>query len=82
MVELVLHHSGSADGNIQGDLEENSAVARAIFRALFHMLNESLSGEENAAKFALHGDCVFENSLEDLHRIDLLGQLSVAIFNI
>ena len=82
VIKLVLHHTRRANRHLQRYLEENAPLTCTILRALLHMIDKSLSWEENAAKFALHRNRVLEHALIDLDCGDFLSQLSIAVFNV
>ena len=82
MINLVLHHSCLRDLDLQRNLEEYGAIASTVFRALLHMVDESLRWEEYVAELALHRDRMLEHSLIDLDRVDFLRQLSVSILDV
>ena len=82
MVSFVLDHASARDLNLKRYLEEKTSLTCTVLRTLLHMVNKCLAREEDAAELALHAERVLEHSLVNLHRVDLLSELSVSLLNI
>ena len=54
MVSFILNHSSCRDENLKRYFEEKTALTSTVLRALLHVIDECLTGEEDVAELALH----------------------------
>ena len=82
IVSLVLNHASVHYVDHEWNLEEDCALARAVFCARLDMVNKDLSREEYVAELALHRNSMLEDPLVDFHGAHLGLQLPVSFLHI
>jgi len=73
MIILIFNHFGICNVHFERNLKENAPLSCAVFCARFYVIYESFPRVKDIAEFTLHRNRMFENSLVNFNRVNLLS---------